>query len=138
MLEYKISDYITLKLENDKTNIYVAGKKFIQCKSLIINIPFEEVESYSEIGSIDEISEKLKRQHVLLYKISPEVEFWGHCSNLQAWVEHNYDTRLLHNKLAFPLLKKLVDVGDLHAKQAFKEEIATRIETGYPNVVLTY
>jgi glycine cleavage system H protein len=135
MLKFKINDYITLKLENDKTNIYVAGKKFIQCKSLIINIPFDEVESYSEIGSIDEISERLKRQHVLVYKISPEVEFWGHCSNLQAWVEHNYDTRLLHKKLAFPLLKKLVDAGDLHAKQALKEEIATKIETGYPNVV---
>ncbi|MFX1434659.1 MAG: hypothetical protein ACFFB1_12860 [Promethearchaeota archaeon] len=135
MLKFKINDYITLKLENDKTNIYVAGKKFIQCKSLIINIPFDEMESYSEIDSIDEISENLKRQHVLLYKIPPEVEFWGHCSNLQAWVEYNYDTRLLHKKLAFPLLKKLVDAGDLHAKQTLKEEIANRIETGYPNVV---
>ena len=68
--------------------------------------------------------------------ISPETEFWGHCSNLQAWYESNYDTRILHRNLAFPLLKRLTEEGDTVAKKVFKEEIAKRLETGHPNVVL--
>ncbi len=40
--------------------------------------------------------------------IKPEVKFWGHSSNLQTWGEHDYDTRLLHRNLSFPLLKRLL------------------------------
>ncbi len=47
--------------------------------------------------------------------------------NLQSWYENNYDTRLLHSNLAFPLLKKLTDIGDPLTKQVFKEEIAKRL-----------
>jgi len=45
-------------------------------------------------------------------------------------VENNYDTRLLHSNLAFPLLKKLSMSGDSHAEQIFKEEIIKRIKIG--------
>jgi hypothetical protein len=68
-------------------------------------------------------------------KISPETEFWGHCSNMQVWFENNYDTRLLHRNLAFPLLKKLTEVGDILAKKVFKEEIIKRLSSGHPNTV---
>ena len=55
--------------------------------------------------------------------------------NIQVWVEHEYDTRLLHRNLAFPLLRKLVEAGDSYAKRVFKEEIAMRLSSGYPSVV---
>ena len=51
--------------------------------------------------------------------ITPEQEFWGHRSNIQAWVECEYDTRLLHSNLSFPLLKALSDAGDPKAKAIF-------------------
>lgn len=60
----------------------------MQCKFLLLNIPVEK------INFLDEI------------------EFWGHCSNLQVWAENNYDTRLLHRNLSSPLLKQLSDLGD--------------------------
>jgi len=56
--------------------------------------------------------------------------------NLQAWVENNYDTRLLHSNLAFPLLKKLVDAGDKLAKAVFKEEVIERLMDGNLNTIL--
>ena len=37
-MEFKINKYITLKLENCKTNIYVEGELFNQCKFLLLNI----------------------------------------------------------------------------------------------------
>ena len=67
--------------------------------------------------------------------LSPETRFWGHCSNLQAWSENNYDTRILHSNLAFPLLKKLTEAGDPVAHNVFKEEIAKKLNSGYPPVI---
>ncbi|KKM99888.1 hypothetical protein LCGC14_1143310 [marine sediment metagenome] len=139
MHEFKVNDYITLKLENTKINIYVDGEIFEQCKFLLLNIPTQDVDFYDEIESIDEIAEILgwteTRQLGVDYELTPEVEFFGHCSNLQAWAENAYDTRLIHRNLAFPLLKKLVDANDLTAKTVFKEEISKRLASGFPSVI---
>ena len=67
-------------------------------------------------------------------KIDQKEIFWGHCSNVQAWAEHDYDTRLIHSNLAFPLLKKLSKAGDPMAKRVFKEEIAKRYSSGIASV----
>ncbi len=139
MKEFKINEFLTLKLEEGGTNIYMKGKLFIQCKYLMLNIPIEETERFDEIESIDEAADILgwtyDGQKGVEYEIDPETEFWGHCSNLQAWYENDYDTRLLHSNLAFPLLRKLTEVGDPLAKKVFKEEIAIHFESGYPSVV---
>ena len=136
MREFKVNDYITLKLEDNNTIIYVAGRRFRQCKQLILNIPIAEITILGEIPSIDEAVESLESysQH-LDQKIPPETEFWGHCSNIQVWAENAYDTRLLHSNFAFPLLKKLTEVGDQLALRVFKEEIITRLGTGYSPIV---
>jgi len=135
--EFEINKYLKLRLECGKTIIYVNGKQFTQCKYLLFNIPTKKIRDYDEIRSIDEAAEKLdKRMETRTSYISPETEFWGHCSNLQAWYENSYDTRLLHRNLAFPLLKSLSDAGDTLAKRVFKEEIAIRLESGYKSVVM--
>ena len=135
MREFRINKYLKLRLEGDDTVIYVNDKKFQQCKFLLLNIPIDEITSFDEIESVDEAAEKLDKSLGRIEQkdinIPPEVEFWGHCSNLQMWVENDYDTRLLHSNLAFPLLKKLTEAGDLVAKRVVKEEIAKRLESGH-------
>ena len=133
--EYVVNAYITLKLEKGKTNIYVKGELFNQCKRVVFNIPINRLVELDEINSIDEATDIYK--HSLTTSkiaITPEQEFMAHCSNLQVWVEHEYDTRLLHSNLAFPLLEKLFDAGDPLAKKRFKEEIVIRFESGYPSM----
>ncbi|MFX1276461.1 MAG: tetratricopeptide repeat protein [Promethearchaeota archaeon] len=133
--EFKINDYITLKLEKKHTVIYVAGKKFDQCKYLAFQIELQNVQNYDNIQSIDEM-EQLDRSNKFKHlNISPEEEFWGHCSNIHAWIENDYDTRLLHSNLAFPLLKKLTEVGNSKATKVFKNEIGMRLKSNYPPVV---
>jgi len=130
-----------LKLEEGKTVLYVDGEPFTQCKYLLLQIPVERINDLNGINSIDEAAENLS--HILepyddferVDKIDSKTEFWGHCSNLQAWYENNYDTRLLHSNLSFTLLKKLAEVGDLLARKVFKEEILSRLESGYPEVI---
>ena len=135
--DYKINDFITLKFEKGKSVIYVKDEKFLQCKYLLIEIPEDRINEFDDFRSIDDVSEKL--DHSLEYdtkyrKLNPEVEFWGHCSNLQAWSENFYDTNLLHSNLAFPLLKKLTDKGDPVARRVFKDEIIERLMNLYTNV----
>lgn len=141
--EFKINNILSLKLEDGKTNIYVDGNLFRQCRFLMLNIPSDEVEEYYEIESIDEAVEKLgwteEGQLVGLksmkYEISPDTKFMAHCSNLQVWAERNYDTCLLHSNLAFPLLRKLTQVGDIKARRVLKEEIIKRMKSQNPNVI---
>lgn len=133
----KINDYLTLELRNTNTFILVDGRIFNQCLSLYLIIPDNQHQRY--IDSIDEANENFNIQQLGIkseeIKLSPEDEFWGHCSNIQAWVENNYDTRLIHQNLAFPLLKRLAKAGDPLAKKVFKEEIAKRYKSGFPSVV---
>ena len=136
--EFRINDYLKLKLEGGRTNIYVKERLFRQCMYLLLNIPVNRIEEYDEIESIDEAAEKLdrsmERNFRLSGRISPEEEFIGHCSNLQAWAENGYDTRILYRNLAFPLLKRLTEAGDPIANKVFKEEIAIRYASGHPTV----
>ena len=150
MKEYKINEFLSLKLEGGITQIYVKGKRFLQCKRLVLNISKKDVPIYDEINSIDEAADVYQKhlyQNKIVegplardlhedHEITPEQEFWGHCANLQTWYENDYDTRLLHSNLTFYLLKALVDAGDPIARRVFKNEVAERFESGSPNVIM--
>jgi len=133
-----------LKLKGIITYIYVDGKKFNQCKSLFVVLPEGEEEDFDYIESIDEagdiMNEKYKRNHIKYlnsrkFGVPPETEFWGHCSNLQAWYEHKYDPRVLHSNIAFPLLKELCKLGDPIAKERFKDAVRERFLSGNTTVI---
>ncbi len=150
LAEFRINNFLTLKLEGNISRIYVKGERFLQCMRLVLNIQKDEAHEYDEIDSIDEAVE-INKKHLWRnrivqgpaaildrsqnHTISPEQEFMGHCSNLQVWAENNYDTRLLHSNLSFPLLKKLTEAGDPTAGNVFKGEIAQRLQCGHPSVI---
>ncbi len=133
--EFKVNEYITVKLEGKKTHIYLKGNKFAICMFLFLNIPVENTNPLDDVKSIDEVAkifvDPMEIRIISSYKrdILPEEEYWGYCSNLQVWAENNYDTRLLHSNIAFPLLKKLFEMGDPQAKKVFKEEITKRFSS---------
>ncbi len=151
VVQFKINELITVKLENEKTVIYVANDRSWHCKYLLLSIPIKDVSSFDEIESIDEAAELLDRrldfegvdeedgdeqeESTTRRLIPPRVEFWAHCSNLQVWAENEYNSQLLHSNLAFPLLRKLYFSNDPIAKKVFKKEIAKRLESGFPPVV---
>ena len=155
MKRFKINNLIHLKLVGKRTFIYINNERFLSCKSLVINIPKEDLEKFDSFESIDEISsfydhylcenqvylEEENEENILIFSdlphnITPEEEFWGHCSNIQAWVEHDYDTRILHSNLSFPLLEKLRRCNDPIAVRVFREEIVSRLNTGNFNTMI--
>ena len=132
MREFKVNDLITLRLIDGKTVLFVNNREFKQCKMLLLNVLIHE-EPTEEIKSIDDAASYLDRSNIFGH-IDKEEEFWAHCSNLQVWVENNYNTDILHRNLAFPLLEILSKEGDKIAKQRFREEIARRYKYGGQNV----
>ncbi len=98
MTEFKVNEYLTLKLEEGKTNIYIKNEVFNQCKHLKIK----------ELRTLESVT------------ITPEIDFWGHCSVLQAWAENDYSFDLLNKHYAFLLLKKLRRAGDFLAMKILK------------------
>ncbi len=135
ILEFIINKYLSVKLENN-INIYVENERFSHCKFLILNIPIHKIKEYDLIDSIDEAYDIQSERSDEELEISKEQEFWAHCSNLQVWFESNYDTRLLHSNLSFPLLRRLAAVGDPIAKKVYKDEICYRIESGHTPVII--
>jgi hypothetical protein len=135
----KINKYITVQLEGTHTVIYVDNKEFRHCKYLLLNITPQNRKIAQKIDSVDDMEKLLNTgmhgSRGSKFHITPTQEFFGHCSNLQAWVENEYDTRILHRNLAFPLLKELAKAGDPNARKVFKEEIAKRILSGSQNVI---
>ena len=85
MLEFKINDLISLKLENGKTNIYVNNKLFRKCKAVLFTISGKDVSQFDDIRDINDVIDnysnlsKEERHKYYDLGITPEVEFWGHC-----------------------------------------------------------
>ncbi len=69
---FKINDFITMKLEDNLSNVYINGRYHINCKFLLLNIPLDEYKTLSEIDSIDRASEKL--DHSLEFEIEKEIK----------------------------------------------------------------
>ena len=143
ILHFEINELISLKLIHGETLIYIDGEQFNQCRYVLLVDSLRNEQQY-EIESIDEA--QVAYNNDLETGITPEdlgitkeQEFWAHSSNLQAWVENDYkslDKSLLHYNLAFPLLKKLSEIGDVKAKKVFKKEIAQRFVSGYIPVMI--
>jgi len=68
-LEFNINDYLSLKLDNERIQIYVNGERFEQCRYLLIINPHNN-DHQDEIDSIDEA--ELLYQNDLESKLTPE------------------------------------------------------------------
>ena len=142
---FKINELVDLRLIDGRTYIYVNNKEFLICARLLLNIPIDRIQEADGIKSIDEAAEVFKQslwQNRIVEgpmarpsrfqnnTITPEEEFKGHCSNIQAFFENGLNTDILASNIAFPLLKKLVSLGYKPAMRAFKEEIIIRFNEG--------
>ena len=127
MLHFKLNDFLKLELSQGKTKIFIKNKEFkFYCKPLILTIEVDKKQDYDEIKSIDDTVNFTKYEESKKIIIPPEQEFWGHCSNLQVWIENNYNLNYIHTNLGFPLLRALYDAGDSKAMRVFKDELAKR------------
>lgn len=138
--EFRVNEFIKVKLEGKETVIYVKAKPI---KSLLSEIPINEVKKLYELEPQEEFTEFLQgvnEDFQLEYEESTETRFWIHCNNLKVWWKHNYDPELFYNKIydpkqfynnvTFYLLDILTEYGDPIAKKAFANLITKKLEEG--------
>lgn len=53
--KFFLNDYLTLKLEDGETILYVGGERFDQCRFLVLKIPLKDVSLLRDAESIDEL-----------------------------------------------------------------------------------
>ncbi|HME51756.1 MAG TPA: tetratricopeptide repeat protein [Candidatus Lokiarchaeia archaeon] len=115
-----------------RVQVLVDGRPVLHCAFLVADIsPVDE-----SIESIDDLARvagarQLEGQGIRDI-MTIEEEVFAHASNIQAWAEHDYDTRLLHSNIAFPLLKELAAAGDDKATRVLQADIETRLRDGSP------
>lgn len=148
-----INEFLSIRLVDGHTEIFVGDKLIQKCHLLIMNIPTKETNRLKQIDSVDELVEYAEENRLtqdliledgwrrngfyeVIKELTQEEEFWAHSSTIQAWTESGYDTRLLDMRLAFPILKELTRIGDSVARRIFKDEIFKRMKSGYPQVLI--
>ncbi|GAI93677.1 unnamed protein product, partial [marine sediment metagenome] len=137
MNEFTVNNFLTLKLEQGETYIYVMGKFFSEYRHFYSDRYRKKcsIQSQDRSARIKERKRK-KGTEKIKTRIERETEFKRYCSDIQTWFEHDYDTRKLDSILAFLLLKKLFLVGDPLAKRVFRDEIVKGLESGDSRLIV--
>ena len=76
MQEFKVNEYLSLKLEDEVTNIYIKDFLFRQCMVILIDISVKKIITLNEIEFIDEGAEKLNKTiENIEHRQIPKLEF---------------------------------------------------------------
>ena len=125
--------------KEEQVDILIDNYYFNHCRYVILGIPKKDKKVMKKQQFYNNINEAIDDLEIMNpndeEQLSLPEQFVGHTSNLQAWVEHDYDTMLLDYKLSLPLLFELTKLKDPKAKQMFKKEMIKRIESNYIPVI---
>ena len=137
--EFKINNYITLKMENTNINLYVKNELFpYHNYVLYLAIPEEGINFLKQTNQFDHTVEKIcpsPKRYCCSANYSCESVFEKYGSILQIWVRNKYNMQLIPWPLALPLLKKLAEIGDITAKNALLKGITTYYMNNESNVM---
>lgn len=125
-----INEHLDVTLGADgRTRVLVDGKEFAYCSFVLLRVsPTIKGDSIDEIIENSPPEAKVHERDAM--HIRPDIAFMAHCSNIQAWAEHDYNTRLLDSRISFGLLKTLAKAGDEKATRMLQGEIMDRLEQG--------
>lgn len=140
---FRATPLLDVVLEDDgTTRVHVAGKPCISRVGLVTTSPLAT--RRQTVSSIDDMehafitldTDARCKRGLLPHLVEPREKFLAHCSIIQAWVEHDYDTRLMRVPVAFKLLRRLSEAGDEAAKIALPREIRARAPSATTRIAL--
>lgn len=127
---FKINKYISISLEGKNIILYVLNIKFKEFtyskyNKIVQNCSFIDKINLDDNAILDNLKKDLEniKNSFLFYKL------------LYFWISHKYNTNFLDYQISFPILKKLVQVGDPKAKKVFYNEILKNLWGGDPLVI---
>lgn len=140
LLEYRLNQFITLKLIDfgdniATTQVYVSGRNF-NATIFSLEEAHELLHGNNTYSCMDDVHRSLTGNiRSKFSKVNTETKFWIHCYYIKAWIDHDYDTRLLQMDEAFPILNELYKADEPKAREIFKSEISKRFLSGYFPVI---
>ena len=129
----EINDYISIKIiyspfdhkikECESYGCSEKGTKVVICvrNEPLITIPSALFPSLKAV--LQEIKDPIDRYEYNQKKHLTETIFRSLLSNLIIWSENDYNTQIIDHKIAFPLLKKLREVGETKFQIILQQEI---------------
>jgi len=132
--EFRLNQFITLRLiGNTYTSIQISvnDRKFCLYEFSFKEI-LEILNEKRNYSCMDEACLHLMGTcNAKDFLEDPDTMFWIYCYYIDAWVEYDYDWRLLRVDDAFPILQALYHAGDPKAREVFKIEIVKAFLSGY-------
>ena len=134
--EFRLNQFITLRLidfGNNYTSTYInIDDKFFNLYEFSFKEILEILNERSNYICMDETCLALMGTYDEKdYLEDPDTMFWIYCYYIAAWVEYDYDWRLLRVEDAFPMLHELYQAGDPKARVVFRNEIVKALLSGY-------
>jgi hypothetical protein len=114
-----VNEHIAVVWDAEKERVLVLVDEVptSSCAALLLNMSSAD----PEFTSIDELAERQGARPLkgdeLRKMLSIDEEVRAHASNIQAWVENDYDARLLHSNISSLLSSALAAAGDEKAKK---------------------
>ncbi|MFX1574078.1 MAG: hypothetical protein ACFFB0_15145 [Promethearchaeota archaeon] len=112
----KVNEYISVQRYESESKIIIYVKN-----EPLITIPSQRFPSLEYI--LRGINENLVRHKNPLKNNKTEKLFEKLLLSLENWSKNDYDIHLLHYEIAFPLLKKLKEIGSTKFQIIFQQEI---------------
>ncbi|MHA1680774.1 MAG: hypothetical protein ACTSUE_07190 [Promethearchaeota archaeon] len=144
---FPISSNLSIWLIDDETHV-VVGRKLVQvCKKLVLQLDDADIKATRDAKDMDEITDILRKRKAETTKypghkseynkgiITSKEEFHAHCSNFQAWHEHDYDPRIMPSSISYPVLGALFEAGDATATKALQQVVKNRLYSGSAKVL---
>lgn len=126
MKECKINEYLSVKSEDGKWDIYIDQEKVPENEYNLIYIDIEKNLESNGYFAFDYIP-LIEDYNVIDYK--------GVCHILRMWYQNYYSSLLIFHEAAFPLLEKLYLARDPRAMEVFEDCICSRFNMGEASVV---
>lgn len=129
----EINDYISIKIihspfdhKNKEYESYVCSERGTRVVICVRNEPLVTIPS-ALFPSVEVITQEIKdptdRYEYNQKNNLTETIFRRLLSNLIIWSENDYNTQIIDHKIAFPLLKKLREVGETKFQIILQQEI---------------
>ena len=138
--EFHLNQFITLRLidfGNNSTCTYVIiNDRMFNLYEFSFKEILEILNERKNYTCMDEVCLHLMGTYnEKEFLADPDTMFSFYCYYIAAWVEYDYDWRLLRVDDAFPMLHALYQEGDPKAREVYKYEIIKAFLSGYLPVV---
>jgi len=125
-----LTEHIDVRIvnpESKRIEVFVADKPVVHCVHVACALPEDELRDVNSVNELIAGHRSTEHQRVT---VDVNTLLQLHASNLQVWIEHGYDSALIDDRIARPILEALAWAGDDKAHVKYLESVLDRWQAG--------